>query len=110
MIDTFEDTLKRAKKVVFLTGPGISQESGISTFRGNDSLWKKYDPMKLASAQAFRDRRRKIMAAKPNVGHLAIANLQNHSEGLSNYSEYRWLTSEGRKQRGDRTSWKHLCN
>jgi NAD-dependent deacetylase len=54
-------------------------------------LWKKYDPMKLASAQAFRDnpklvwswyndRRRKIMAAKPNVGHLAIANLQNHSE------------------------------
>jgi NAD-dependent protein deacetylase/lipoamidase len=91
MIDTFEDTLKRAKKVVFLTGAGISQESGISTFRGNDGLWKKYDPMKLASAQAFRDnpklvwswyndRRRKIMAAKPNAGHLAIANLQNHSE------------------------------
>jgi len=91
MIDTFEDTLKRAKKVVFLTGAGISQESGISTFRGTDSLWKKYDPKKLASAQAFRDnpklvwswyndRRRKIMAAKPNVGHLAIANLQNHSE------------------------------
>jgi NAD-dependent deacetylase len=53
MIDTFEDTLKRAKKVVFLTGAGISQESGISTFRGTDGLWKKYDPMKLASAQAF---------------------------------------------------------
>jgi NAD-dependent SIR2 family protein deacetylase len=41
MIDTFEDTLKRAKKVVFLTGAGISQESGISTFRGTDGLWKK---------------------------------------------------------------------
>jgi NAD-dependent SIR2 family protein deacetylase len=55
MIDTFEDTLKRAKKVVFLTGAGISQESGISTFRRKDGLWQKYDPMKLASAQAFRD-------------------------------------------------------
>jgi NAD-dependent deacetylase len=91
MIDTFEDTLKRAKKVVFLTGAGISQESGISTFRGTEGLWKKYDPMKLASAQAFRDnpklvwswysdRRRKIIAAKPNLGHLAIANMQNHSQ------------------------------
>ncbi|MGB7952774.1 MAG: hypothetical protein WCF23_02240 [Candidatus Nitrosopolaris sp.] len=33
MIDTFEDILKRAKKVVFLTGAGISQESGIITTR-----------------------------------------------------------------------------
>ena len=55
MIDTLKDTLKRAEKIVFLTGAGISQESGIGTFRGNDGLWEKYDPMKLASAQAFRD-------------------------------------------------------
>ncbi|MGB6673759.1 MAG: Sir2 family NAD-dependent protein deacetylase [Candidatus Nitrosopolaris sp.] len=120
MIDTFEDTLKRAKKVVFLTGAGISQESGISTFRGTDGLWKKYYPMKLASAQAFRDnpklvwswyndRRRKIMAKtkRGTSGHSKSAEPQR---SLSNYSEYRWLTSEGRKQRGDRTSWKHLCN
>jgi NAD-dependent deacetylase len=70
VIDTLKDTLKRAEKIVFLTGAGISQESG---------LWEKYDPMKLASAQAFRDdprlvwrwyndRRRKIMAVKPNLG------------------------------------------
>jgi NAD-dependent deacetylase len=89
VIDTLEDKLKRAEKLVFLTGAGISQESGISTFRGNDGLWQKYDQMKLASAQAFRDdpklvwgwyndRRMKIMAAKPNPGHLAIANLQDH--------------------------------
>ena len=89
MIDTFEDKLKTAEKLVFLTGAGISQESGISTFRGNGGLWQKYDPMKLASAQAFmddpklvwgwyNDRRMKIMAAKPNPGHLAIANLQDH--------------------------------
>jgi NAD-dependent protein deacetylase/lipoamidase len=55
VIDTFEDTLKRAEKLVFLTGAGISQESGISTFKGNGGLWQKYDPMMLTSAQAFRD-------------------------------------------------------
>jgi NAD-dependent deacetylase len=87
VIDIFEDKLKRAQKLVFLTGAGISQETGISTFRGNDGLWQKYDPIKLA--QAFRDdpklvwgwyndRRMKIMAAKPNPGHMAIANLQDH--------------------------------
>ena len=91
MIENLENTLKKAKKFVFLTGAGISQESGISTFRGKDGLWQKYDPMKLASAQAFRDdpklvwswyndRRKKILAAKPNAGHIAIANLQNHRE------------------------------
>ena len=91
MIENLENTLKKAKKIVFLTGAGISQESGISTFRGKDGLWQKYDPMKLASAQAFRDdpklvwswyndRRKKILAAKPNAGHIAIANLQNHRE------------------------------
>jgi NAD-dependent SIR2 family protein deacetylase len=54
VIEGLENTLKKAKKIVFLTGAGISQESGISTFRGKDGLWQKYDPMKLASAQAFR--------------------------------------------------------
>jgi len=51
-IENLENTLKKAKKIVFLTGGWISQESGISTFRGKDGLWQKYDPMKLASAQA----------------------------------------------------------
>jgi NAD-dependent deacetylase len=91
VIENLENTLKKAKKIVFLTGAGISQESGISTFRAKDGLWQKYDPMKLASAQAFiddpklvwswyNDRRKKILAAKPNAGHIAIANLQNHRE------------------------------
>ena len=88
VIDTLKDTLNRAEEIVFLTGAGISQERGIGTFRGNDGLWEKYGPMKLASAQAFRDdprlvwrwyndRRRKIMAVKPNPGHMAIASLQS---------------------------------
>jgi NAD-dependent deacetylase len=91
MIDTLENTLRKAKKLVFLTGAGISQESGIATFRGTEGLWQKYDPVKLASVQGFRDdpklvwswyndRRRKILAANPNPGHIAIANLQNNRE------------------------------
>lgn len=80
-----------AKKIVFVTGAGISQESGIPTFRGNDGLWKTYDVMKLATIDAFytnpklvwewyEDRRKNILAAKPNPGHFAIANLEKYSE------------------------------
>jgi NAD-dependent deacetylase len=80
-----------AKKIVFVTGAGISQESGIPTFRGNDGLWRKYDVMQLATISAFyenpklvwewyEDRRKNILAAKPNPGHFAIANLEKHSE------------------------------
>ena len=97
MIDTIENRLRKAKKIVFLTGAGISQESGIATFRGTDGLWQKYDPMKLASAQGFRDnpklvwswyndRRKKILAANPNPGHIAIAP-SKQPRGISCYSE-----------------------
>jgi NAD-dependent deacetylase len=90
-VNILKDRLRGAEKIVFLTGAGISQESGIATFRGNDGLWQKYDPMKLASPQAFmddpklvwswyNDRLRKILAAKPNPGHMAIANLQNYRQ------------------------------
>ena len=88
-MSTLENRLKESKKIVFLTGAGISQESGIATFRGKDGLWQQYDPMKFASIQAFmdnpklvwswyNDRRREILAANPNLGHIVIANLQNH--------------------------------
>ena len=86
MFESVSDKLHQAKKIVFVTGAGISQESGIPTFRGNDGLWRKYDPMKLATIDAFyqdpklvwewyEDRRKNIIAAKPNAGHRAIANL-----------------------------------
>ena len=86
MFESVSDKLQQAKKIVFVTGAGISQESGIPTFRGNDGLWRKYDPMKLATIDAFyqdpklvwewyEDRRKNIIAAKPNAGHRAIANL-----------------------------------
>lgn len=82
------EKLLSAKKVVFVTGAGISQESGIPTFRGKDGLWRNYDAMKLATIDAFYDnpklvwewyneRRQNIFASKPNEGHKAIAELEN---------------------------------
>jgi len=87
MFSGIEERLRNAKKIVVVTGAGISQESGIPTFRGKDGLWKKHDPMKLATIDAFyddpklvwewyEDRRRNILSAKPNPGHIAIAELE----------------------------------
>jgi NAD-dependent deacetylase len=91
MWDQISDKLQDAKKIVFVTGAGISQESGIPTFRGKDGLWRKYDPMQLATIDAFYDnpklvwewyeeRRRNILDAKPNPGHLAIAELAKYRD------------------------------
>ena len=93
-MDTFRpvaDNLRNAEKLVFVTGAGISQESGIPTFRGKDGLWRKYDAMKLATIDAFyedpklvwewyEERRQNILAAKPNPGHVAIAELERHKQ------------------------------
>jgi len=89
MFDEISDNLKNAKKMVFVTGAGISQESGIPTFRGKDGHWRKHDPMKLATIDAFyedpklvwewyEDRRKNIHAAIPNPGHEAIAELEKY--------------------------------
>ena len=91
MFESVADKLHQAKKIVFVTGAGISQESGIPTFRGNDGLWRKYDPMQLATIDVFyqnpklvwewyEDRRKNILAAKPNAGHVAIADLAKYKE------------------------------
>lgn len=81
--------IKDAQKIVFVTGSGISQESGIPTFRGKDGFWRKYDPMKLATIDAFyenpklvwewyEDRRQNILSTKPNDGHKAISELERY--------------------------------
>ncbi len=83
--------LKDAKRIAFVTGAGISQESGIPTFRGKDGLWRNYDVMKLATINAFYDnpklvwewyneRRKNIFSAEPNLGHKAIAELEKFVE------------------------------
>jgi NAD-dependent deacetylase len=70
-----------------LTGAGISAESGLGTFRDKGGIWARFDPMKLATPEAFaRDphavyafynmRRRNLLAATPNDAHRAIARLE----------------------------------
>jgi NAD-dependent deacetylase len=89
MFETISDQLKKAKNIVFVTGAGISQESGIPTFRGKDGLWRKYDPMTLATVDAFyqnpklvwewyEERRQNILKANPNPGHIAIAEFEKY--------------------------------
>jgi len=78
------EVLQEASRVVVLTGAGISAESGIPTFRGEEGLWKKYRPEELATPAAFSqdpkfvwewyDWRRGIIGQKePNPGHKVIA-------------------------------------
>ncbi len=91
MFELIEDHIKKFEKIVFVTGAGISQESGIPTFRGKDGLWRNYDAMKLATIDAFYDnpklvwewyneRRMNIFQAQPNPGHIAIAELEKYAE------------------------------
>ena len=78
------EVLQEVNHVAILTGAGISAESGIPTFRGEEGLWKKYRPEELATPTAFSrdpklvwewyDWRRGIIGQKePNPGHKVIA-------------------------------------
>lgn len=75
------------KKLVVLTGAGISAESGIKTFRDADGLWEGYDVMEVATPEAwlrnpqlvqrfYNERREQVLAAKPNQAHLLLAKLE----------------------------------
>lgn len=86
-LDDLITALRRAQHVCVLTGAGISAESGVPTFRDAQSgLWAKYDPLDLATPEAFlrdpaliwrwyRWRRELVAGAAPNPGHLALARL-----------------------------------
>jgi len=80
-------TFYEAENVAVLTGAGVSAESGVPTFRGQDGLWKKYSPQELATPQAFAQdpklvwewydwRRGLIAPLKPNAAHRFIAALE----------------------------------
>ncbi len=91
MFELIKDKIRDIEKIVFVTGAGISQESGVPTFRGKDGLWRNNDVMKLATIDAFYDnpklvwewyneRRKNIFAAQPNLGHKAIAELEKYAK------------------------------
>lgn len=86
---SFLNKLSESNRIVFFTGAGISAESGIPTFRGKDGIWNKLKPEELTNFDAFmrnpqmvwewyNHRKKIIHEAKPNKGHLAIAELQNY--------------------------------
>lgn len=79
----------RMKKLVVLTGAGISAESGIRTFREMGGLWEEYDVMEVASPQAwennpelvmrfYNERRKKLFEAEPNNGHKGLVELEKY--------------------------------
>lgn len=80
---------KKRKKLVVLTGAGISAESGIKTFRDSNGLWEGHDVMEVASPEGWRknrelvlefynQRRKDGLKAKPNGAHLGLAELEQH--------------------------------
>jgi NAD-dependent deacetylase len=81
------EQLRSARSVAVLTGAGVSAESGIPTFRGQDGLWRNFVPEELATAEAFERnpklvwewymwRRALVSGAEPNPGHLALVQLE----------------------------------
>ncbi len=77
------------KKLVILSGAGISAESGISTFRDAGGLWDKYPVMQVASIEGYEanpelvinfynERRKQLLEVKPNQGHLLCAELEKY--------------------------------
>lgn len=76
------------KKIVILTGAGVSAESGLKTFRDSDGLWEGHDVMEVATPQGwqsnralvlefYNQRRKQALSAKPNAGHQVLAELQD---------------------------------
>ena len=74
-------------RLVVSTGAGMSAESGITTFRDAGGLWDKYPVMEVASAEGFarnpalihqfyNERRRELLKAQPNAGHLGLKELE----------------------------------
>jgi NAD-dependent deacetylase len=88
------EKLSSATLVAALTGAGISAESGVPTFRGNEGLWKKFKPEELASFDAFirnpdlvwewYSYRKKLVAeVEPNPGHYALADMEKLFQGFA---------------------------
>jgi NAD-dependent deacetylase len=96
LISLLRGALRRSSaKLVALTGAGVSQESGLRTFRdAQTGLWAQYKPEDLASPQAFaRDpkliwdwyawRREAVKGVRPNPGHYALAEMEKRAPGFT---------------------------
>ena len=81
------NSLNAKRKLVVLTGAGISAESGIRTFRDSGGLWEGYDVADVATPEAWRknpslvlrfynERRKNVADAQPNAAHIGLAQLE----------------------------------
>lgn len=81
------EKLTAARKVVALSGAGLSAESGVPTFRGDGGLWRNHRPADLATPEAFATdpqlvwefynwRREKVLSVEPNPAHHALTELE----------------------------------
>ena len=79
------------KRLVVLTGAGISAESGIKTFRDSGGLWEGHDVMEVASPEGWRRnqnlvqefynlRRKQMYECQPNLAHRILVELEEHFE------------------------------
>jgi len=87
--------LRKAERVAALTGAGVSQESGLRTFRdAQTGLWSQYKPTELASPEAYAHdpkliwdwyawRREAIKGVRPNSGHYALVDMAHHVPDFS---------------------------
>src|SRR5688572_21554947 len=76
------------KKLVVLSGAGMSAESGLKTFRDSDGLWEGYDVYEVATPRGWKKdprlvldfynmRRKDVLGVTPNAGHIGLAELEN---------------------------------
>lgn len=77
------------KKIIILTGAGISVESGLKTFRDADGLWEGHDIMDVATPEGWKanqelvldfynQRRKQLLSVQPNAAHKALVELEEH--------------------------------
>ena len=77
------------KKIVVFTGAGMSEESGIKTYRATDGLWEEYNIAQVCTQQGWREdfklvlefydkRRKQVIEASPNSAHIALAELEKN--------------------------------
>lgn len=93
-VETLAGLLARARRVVVLTGAGVSAASGVPTFRGPDGLWRRHRPEDLATPDAFARtprlvwawydwRRQRIAACAPNDAHHVLARWSRQRPGTT---------------------------
>jgi NAD-dependent deacetylase len=104
--------------IFIITGAGVSAESGLGTFRDKDGVWARFDPMKLATPEAFAHdpnqvhafynmRRKSLVRAEPNLAHHALARLEG---GLLEHGDNLFLCTQNIDDLHERAGSRHVVH